>query len=467
LDFPTTFSERIVLKQKDSFADQIWMFFASVKLTVYTLVLLALTSIVGTVVLQNGSPEAYIRLYGPGLYNMIQVLDLDRMYQAWWYLLLMVVLCVNIVVCSIDRLSVTWKIIFPKNISVNPQRFEKTKNRQQFECQLSMDSFAHQAKQMLAARAGKVIEKTSETGLILYAEKGRWSRLGVYVVHSSVLMLLAGALIGSALGFKANLRLDEGQTADTVFDTHTRLPIKLPFTVRCNDFQVKFYDTGAPDEFKSSLTILENNQERFTEDILVNHPLRYKGINIFQAYYGATTPDEARFEITDSETGTVEVHTIKNGGVVSLPAGAGNFIFEGFVPHYDFNGHDLGEAFIGRLDTIDGRNVQIVLPTKFPTFDKMRKSRFTVEVKSWDQAYYTGLQVTKDPGVPFVYTGFLLMIIGCWVTFFVSHQSVCIGLEQTGSGSTRVWVAGRANRNAQSTNLIVKKLVKELKEVSG
>jgi cytochrome c biogenesis protein len=252
-----------------------------------------------------------------------------------------------------------------------------------------------------------------------------------------------------------------------VFDTHTRLPIKLPFTVRCNDFQVKFYDTGAPDEFKSSLTILENNQERFTEDILVNHPLRYKGINIFQAYYGATTPDEARFEITDSETGTVEVHTIKNGGVVSLPAGAGNFIFEGFVPHYDFNGHDLGEAFIGRLDTIDGRNVQIVLPTKFPTFDKMRKSRFTVEVKSWDQAYYTGLQVTKDPGVPFVYTGFLLMIIGCWVTFFVSHQSVCIGLEQTGSGSTRVWVAGRANRNAQSTNLIVKKLVKELKEVSG
>ena len=429
--------------------------------------LLALTSIVGTVVLQNGSPEAYIRLYGPGLYNMILVLDLDRMYQAWWYLLLMVVLCVNIVVCSIDRLSVTWKIIFPKNISVNPQRFEKTKNRQQFECQLPMNSFAHQAKQMLAARAGKVIEKTSETGLILYAEKGRWSRLGVYVVHSSVLMLLAGALIGSALGFKANLRLDEGQTADTVFDTHTRLPIKLPFTVRCNDFQVKFYDTGAPDEFKSSLTILENNQERFTEDILVNHPLRYKGINIFQAYYGATTPDEARFEITDSETGTVEVHTIKNGGVVSLPAGAGNFIFEGFVPHYDFNGHDLGEAFIGRLDTIDGRNVQIVLPTKFPTFDKMRKSRFTVEVKSWDQAYYTGLQVTKDPGVPFVYTGFLLMIIGCWVTFFVSHQSVCIGLEQTGSGSTRVWVAGRANRNAQSTNLIVKKLVKELKEVSG
>jgi cytochrome c biogenesis protein len=455
------------LRQKDSFADQIWMFFASVKLTVYTLVLLAVTSIIGTLILQNASPESYIRLYGPGLYNMIKVLDLDKMYQAWWYLLLMVVLCVNIVVCSIDRLSATWKIIFPKHISVNPRRFEKAKNRQQFNCHSSMEQITRRAKKVLAGRGGNVIEKADDTGFILYTEKGRWSRLGVYVVHASVLMLLAGALIGSALGFKANLRLDEGQTADTVFDSHTRLPIKLPFMVRCNDFQVKFYDTGAPDEFKSSLTIFENDQESFTQDILVNHPLRYKGINIFQASYGPTTPEEALFEITDSETGAVETHTIKNGKSVSLPADAGKFIFEGFVPHYDFRGHDLGEAFVGRFDTTNGQNAQIVLPTKFPTFDKMRKGRFTVEVKSWDQAYYTGLQVTKDPGVPFVYTGFLLMIIGCWVTFFVSHQSVCIGLEPAGSGSTRVWVAGRANRNAQSTNLTVKKLVKELKEVSG
>ena len=443
------------------------MFFASVKLTVYTLVLLAVTSIFGTLILQNASPEAYIRLYGPGLYNMIQVLDLDRMYQAWWYLSLIVILCVNIVVCSIDRLSATWKIIFPKHISVNPRRFEKAKNRQQFDCHAPMEQITPRAQKILAARGGKVIEKSDDTGLFLYAEKGRWSRLGVYVVHASVLMLLTGALIGSALGFKANLRLDEGQTADTVFDSHTRLPIKLPFMVRCNDFQVKFYDTGAPDEFKSSLTILENNTESFTREILVNHPLRYKGINIFQASYGPTTPDEALFEIIDSETGTVETHTIKNGESVPLPAGAGTFIFEGFVPHYDFNGHNLGEAFVGRLATTNGKNAQIVLPTKFPTFDKMRKGRFSVEVKSWDQAYFTGLQVTKDPGVPFVYTGFLLMIIGCWVTFFVSHQSVCIGLEQAGSGSTRVWVAGRANRNAQSTNLTVKKLVKELKEVSG
>ncbi len=443
------------------------MFFASVKLTVYTLVLLALTSVIGTVILQNGSSDAYIRLYGPGMTNLIQVLDLDRMYQAWWYLLLIVVLCVNIVVCSVDRLSVTWKIIFPKSISVNPQRFEKAKNRQAFDCDMSIDTMAGRIKTLLARRSGKVIENRNGDRLILYAEKGRWSRLGVYVVHASVLLLLAGALIGTAFGFKADLRLDEGTAADTVFDVYSNLPIKLPFAIRCNDFQVKFYDTGAPDEFKSSLTILEGNQESMTRDIRVNHPLRYKGINVFLASYGTTTPDEALFEIKDNTTGNIISKIIKNGGMISLPQGAGTFTFEGFLPRYTFNGHNLGEAFIGRIDLPGENSTRVALPTQFPTFDKMRKGRFAVEVKSFEQAYYSGLQVTKDPGVPFVYGGFILMIIGCWVTFFISHQSVCIVLEPAGNGLTRGWVAGRANRNAQSTNLIVKKLAKELKEISG
>ena len=443
------------------------MFFASVKLTVYTLVLMAVTSIIGTLILQNGSPEAYIRLYGPGMSNLIQVLDLDRMYQAWWYLTLIVVLCVNIVVCSVDRLSMTWKIIFPEKISFNSQRFEKSKNRQEFECQLPLVSMKEKVKKRLSAKAGKVMEKTDGDTLVLYAEKGRWSRLGVYVVHASVLLLLSGALIGTLFGFKADLRLDEGQSADTVFNVYTKLPIKLPFAIRCNDFQVKFYDTGAPDEFKSNLTVLEGKKESLTEDIRVNHPLRYKGINIFQASYGTTNPDEAVFEIVDNKTGKVVTPTVKNGRTIALPNGAGTFTFEGFLPRYMFNGHNLGEAFIGRIDKPGQTNVQVALPTKFPTFDRMRKGAFTVTVKSFEQAYYTGLQVTKDPGVPFVYSGFLLMIIGCWVTFFISHQSVCVVLEQTGTGVTKGWVAGKANRNIQSTNLMVKKLAKELKETSG
>jgi len=453
------------LKKQNNFSDQVWMFFASVKLTVYTLVILAVTSIIGTVVLQNGSPEAYVRLYGQGLYNLIQVLNIDDMYHAWWYLGLLVLLCINIVVCSIERLSKTWKIIFPKEVTVNPGRFSGLKNLQSFELTKDMAGLTASCEGFLSKRVGQAIEKKTDQGIVLYAENGRWTRLGVYVVHASVLLLLAGALIGAVFGFKASLRLDEGQSADTVFDSSTRMPIKLPFAVKCNEFEVKFYDTGAPEEFRSSLTISEGGKESFTKDIRVNHPLRYKGINIFQASYGTASPNQAVFQITDNLTQNSSTHTIKIGQSVSLPGGQGSFQFEGFLPHFDFRGHNLGDAFFGRMALEGKKSIQIALPTKFPTFDKMRKGQFTVVVKDFEQAYYTGLQVTRDPGVWYVYAGFMLMIIGCWVTFFMSHQSVCIGIEDCGNGRTRIWISGRTNRNAQGMTLKIKKLAKALKEI--
>ena len=60
--------------------------------------------------------------------------------------------------------------------------------------------------------------------------------------------------------------------------------------------------------------------------------------------------------------------------------------------------------------------------------------------------FYTGLQVNRDPGVWVVYCGFILMIIGCYITFFMSHQQICIELVRTGK-KTEVIVAGTANKN--------------------
>ncbi len=453
------------MDKKETISKQIWIFFASVRLTVYLLVLLAVTSIIGTVVLQNGSPQDYIRVYGSGLANLIKVLQINDMYHAWWYLSLLLLLCINIVVCSVERLSKTWKIIFPDKIKVNAQRFSTLKNKEQFTLSRDMGGAAAALEAMLSKKIGPVIRKQTQEGLVLYAEKGRWTRMGVYVVHASVILLLAGALFGALFGFKASLRLDEGASADTVFDAKTRTPIKLPFTVKCNSFEVKFYDTGAPEEFRSDLTILEGGQESFSTDIRVNHPLRYKGINIFQASYGTASPGEAVFEIKDTKTGEVVTHTIKKGESVALPADLGEFKFEGFIPHFDFRGHNLGEAFVGRVSPKGKESFQIALPTKFPTFDRMRKGDFSIQVTSFKQAYYTGLQVTKDPGVWYVYAGFLFMILGCWVTFFISHQSYCVGLEKGEGGQTLVWLSGKSNRSPHSMTLKIKKLATQLKEI--
>ncbi len=86
-------------------SSRIWRFFISIRLTVFVLLTLAATSIVGTLIPQNGSPQDYILKYGDFLYRVFYVLDVFDMYHSWWFQLLVVVLTVNILACSIDRLS--------------------------------------------------------------------------------------------------------------------------------------------------------------------------------------------------------------------------------------------------------------------------------------------------------------------------------------------------------------------------
>ena len=378
--------------------------------------------------------------------------------------MLIVILCINIVVCSIDRLSITWKIIFPKQIKFNPQRFRKLKNLETFTIDKTSESLSGKYETFLSKTVGAVIKEETETGTVMYAEKGRWTRMGVYVIHSSILLLFIGALIGGLFGFKANLQLDEGETSDTAFIVKKRIPVNIGFSIKCNDFFVKFYDTGAPEEFRSTLTIIENGKESFTKDIRVNHPLRYKGINIFQASYGTAQPDSVALEIIRLSDKDVTSKTIKIGQEIQLPEDQGVFKLEGFLPHFDFRGNNLGEAFIGKITQKDGNSFQIALPIKFPTFDKMRKGTFAFVVKKFEQKYYTGLQVTKDPGIWYVYSGFILMIIGCWITFFMSHQSYFIEIEKNKTNRSKISISGTTNRNSQGMKLKIQKIVTKLKD---
>lgn len=452
------------MKKNQTIPEKIWQFFCSVKLAVYTLVLLAITSIIGTVILQNGSKQEYLRLYGEFFYNLIKVFNFDDMYHAWWFLLLIAILCINIVVCSIERLSITWKIIFPKQIKFNPQRFRKLKNLETFTVDKTSESLSSEYETFLSKTVGTVIKEETESGSVLYAEKGRWTRIGVYVIHSSILLLFIGALIGAVFGFKANLQLDEGETSDTAFVVKKRTPVNIGFFIRCNDFDVKFYDTGAPEEFKSNLTIIEKGKESFTKDIRVNHPLRYKGINIFQSSYGTARPDSVVLDIIRRSDQNIISKNLKIGEEIQLPEDQGAFKLEGFLPHFDFRGNNLGEAFVGKITQKDGNSFQIALPIKFPTFDKMRKGMFAFVIKNFERKYYTGLQITKDPGIWYVYSGFILMIIGCWITFFMSHQSYFIEIKKDKENRSKISISGVTNRNSQGMKLKIQKIVTKLKD---
>ncbi len=436
----------------------LWKFFASIKLTVVVLLTLAVLSIIGTLIPQNQSPTDYFRAFGPVLYQILSNLDIFDMYHSWWFQLLMVSLLINIVVCSIDRLRFTAKIIFVKNPKFNLQGFRRRPSRREF--------FATPDAQHLKAAFQQLISKhfhycrvvTAQKGYAITAEKGRWTRLGVYGVHLSVVILLLGAVVGAHFGFEGFVNIPEGETVSAIQVRNTGLSYALPFSIRCDDFDVQFYDTGAPKEFRSKLVILENGQPTLEKNIIVNDPLRYKGINIFQASYGkidgpspqAAIPEKLNLQFRSTESGMAYSFETGVGQTVTLPEGLGSFTVTEYQAAAEFRGMAIGPALVGTLTDAAGAVQTILLPLKFPQFDRMRQGKVAISVDKGvvptQQRYYTGLQVTRDPGVGLVYFGFCLMIMGCMVTFFMSHQQVVVEVQPQESGS-KVLLAGTTNKN--------------------
>jgi cytochrome c biogenesis protein len=432
----------------------------------------------------------YFRAYGEFFYRIFDVLDIFDMYHSWWFQLLILFLTLNILVCSINRISATWKIVFVKNPRFNLSRFRKLSQKEIFSAPRTPDDLKKIYEPFISRRFGYSRLEQTDKGLCIFAEKWRWTRLGVYTVHLSVIFLLVGGLMGSTFGFSGYVNIPEGETVGSIRVRNTGDIKNLDFEIRCEDFNVSFYDNGAPKEFRSSLTIMEQGKPVYKKDIVVNDPLRYKGISIFQSSYGklpSSTPPQTMPALKDlPEDIILKVISIKSGKAyriearigtpVDIPEGLGKFVIAEHQKSADFGGQDIGPALIGVLTPNNGNPVDVLLPLRFPNFDKMRQGAVIISVagqaaetfspvKNTDIRYYTGLQITKDPGVWVVYTGFMVMIIGCFITFFMSHQRLCVEVIQSGTQS-KVIVTGRANKNKLGMQSRIRKLAEKLTDLT-
>jgi cytochrome c biogenesis protein len=426
--------------------DRVWKVFVSVKLTIVLLLTLAGASIIGTLVPQNENPAAYVQTYGEVLYRTFSLLGIFDMYHSWWFQMLILLLTANIIVCSIDRLQATRKILFVRNPRFNIARFRRLKRKAEFNADRTVDQLKRVLPPIVARRFGYHRVENTDDGFAIYGERGRWTRFGVYTVHLSVILLLIGGLIGSIFGFDGFVNIAEGETAQYVQLRNRTQKLKLDFEIRCDDFNVSFYDSGAPKEYRSSLTILKQGKPVYQKDIIVNDPLRFEGINFFQSSYGNLPPNEVILNFTSKATGQIYSKQAAVNNQIVIPENLGTFALKQFTRAANFRGQNIGEAFIGILTPPNGNPVEVTLPLRFPSFDKMRKGKVFIAIAEYLPRYYTGLQVSRDPGVWVVYVGFILMIIGIYITFFMSHQQICVEVAKKGNKS-RIMVAGTSNKN--------------------
>jgi cytochrome c biogenesis protein len=446
----------------NSLVDTLWDLFASVKLTVVVLILLAATSVVGTLIPQNANPSAYIQTYGEFAYRLLQVLDVFDMYHSWWFQTLIVILSINISVCTIKRWPTIWKIVSTKELKIG-----STIKKQPL-AEFSDPRNPEELSSLYQGYFGKKY-RTHQTqpenkGFRLIAEKGRWTRLGVPAVHLSIVIILAGALVGSFFGFDGYVNIPEGGSASYIRLRNSNDTLTLGFEVRCENFDVTFYESGSPKEFRSSLTILENGQKVVEKEIVVNDPLQYRGINFFQSSYGAIPPKVFDLDFTSNVSNRNMQQKLSIGQSLELPDSAGLFTVREYIQNYEYRGTKAGAALLGILEKPGKEPIEIALPLRFPTFDKMRKGEWIISIIGYDDAFYTGLQVTSDPGVMLVYAGFILLIAGCWVAFFMSHKKIVVEVLPSAT-SSQIKVFGTVNRNRIGFEIAARKLGEDLSNI--
>lgn len=307
---------------RHSFPRQLYEMLSSMRFAVSLLTILAIASIVGTVLKQNEPYNAYLNQFGQFWFPLFEALGLYSVYHASWFLLILCFLVVSTTLCIVRQ---------------GPQMLREMKGYREHAKELSLSQFAHRDSFMvsgdatpLADRYGAWLKREGyawkrnerDDGLLIAAKKGSGNRLGYLFAHSAIVIICLGGLIDgdiplklemmfgniapaprtvsfanipkqSMLGadhwsYRGNVFIPEGKRSDiaTLNVGDGILLQELPFDIQLKKFHVDFYSTGMPRRFASDIVIIDKaTGKQYAHTIDVNKPVTYGGITLYQASF--------------------------------------------------------------------------------------------------------------------------------------------------------------------------------------
>ena len=444
----------------------IWGFLSSLKLLIVLLLVLAVLSIAGTIIQQDRPLQEYYRYFKPLTVAIFNKLGLFNMYHSWWFVSCLVLLAINLIACTISRHK---GIIagFKRGKTVPDEQFARSLP---FKETIAYDLPPEKVQDAALGIVGKRFTKkhretvTEDGAKHFFFEKARYSRLSFFLTHLSILLIFLGGIIGSLFGYKGYVNLMEG---DTLYQIQTRSGKieNLGFQVKCNAFDVDFYNTGEPKDYRSDLSVIRDNREIVRKTIRVNDPLTFKGITFFQSSYGAL-PEKAVIEAVNRD-GSLRGEAMAFFGKKTAIHGVPDIIEPAdYQEHFILgNGMDAGPALGINVYPSQGAPRGVWLLEKYPRYDRMRGEDYYFRVKKIEIREYTGLQVNKDPGEILVWTGSVILILGVMIAFFVSHKQLWVSLKTDDGGRSELTIGGTANRNREAFGREVEQIIKSLKEI--
>jgi ABC-type transport system involved in cytochrome c biogenesis permease subunit len=117
---------------------------------------------------------------------------------------------------------------------------------------------------------------------LLFARGGCRKQPFTFLLHLSLVVILAGALVTHLWGESGMIHLREGGT-ETAYELDGETPATLPFSIRLEEFAIDYHPGSmAPSDYRSRITFLPEGREVL---ISMNNIAKYRGYRFYQADY--------------------------------------------------------------------------------------------------------------------------------------------------------------------------------------
>ena len=295
---------------------------SSMRFAISLLTIVAIASVIGTVLKQAEPMPNYVNQFGPFWFEVFAKLGLYNVYTSWWFLLILVFLIVSTALCVVRNAPKMVRDMRSWREHVREESLRNFHHKAEWTAPVTGTLLAAQTAERLrhAGYAVKLVDK--DGGTLVAAKKGAGNKFGYIFAHTAIIVILLGGMLDSELPvkfqqwffgktpfggsgviadipaqhrlgisnptFRGNTLIAEGQTSDTALLPQASgvLVQELPFSIKLEKFHIDFYSTGMPKLFASDVTVRDHETGKtFPASIRVNHPLIYKGIAVYQSSF--------------------------------------------------------------------------------------------------------------------------------------------------------------------------------------
>lgn len=442
-------------------------FFSSVKLAIVLLIIITIASILGTFIPQQRSQAEYVMHYGQ-LSSLLMRLEFTNLYHSLWYISLLLLFAINILVCTLKRLTPKLRKTFNPVLEIETKKLQALKFKDNLKKNWKLETTKENLSSLLASHHYRLKEKKKENRIFLLARKKRLGAYGSDIVHFGLLIILLGGIISGFSGFRDNLSISEGQT------------LAVPnagFKLRLDKFETDYYPNGSVKDWRSTLTVIENEESVLTQSIEVNHPLSYKGFVFYQSSYGWDW-NNLSLEIwikKKKDPSFLEKKLLKTREKAKVNQENIEFAVLQFLPDFVLNERNMP---VNRSDQPNNPAAYIEglkgeekvfsgwIFAKFPDFARIHETEETdliFELKDFKAAQYSGIQLAKDPGTNFIWLGCIILMAGLCVAFYWPTREIKVILEKN-QDQTEIIAGGIASKNKEELQSEFEKIMMSLRK---